>query len=86
MTLVERPFTETSKKRYQIGSRAHYCRVTDRWHANRRVNLYTVGQIVLKLVDPCIELKKYIAEIGSDLTLYEEHPRAEDNPPVEDLS
>jgi hypothetical protein len=43
--------------------------------------LYTVGQIVLKLVDPCIEFKKYIAEIGSDLTLYEEHPRAEDNPP-----
>jgi hypothetical protein len=42
--------------------------------------LYTVGQFVLKLVDPCIEFKKYIAEIGSDLTLYEEHPRAEDPP------
>ncbi len=43
--------------------------------------LYTVGQIVLKLVDPCFEFKKYIAEIGSDLTLYEENPRAEDNLP-----
>jgi hypothetical protein len=35
-----------------------------------------LGQIFAKLVDPCIEFKKYLAEVCSDLELYHDYIHA----------
>jgi len=43
--------------------------------------LFTITQVVLKLVDPCIEFKKYIAKIGADLLYYDRPPSEDDDPP-----
>jgi hypothetical protein len=38
--------------------------------------LFTLSQAVLKLLDPCVEFKKYIAKIGADLDFYHEYKYA----------
>jgi hypothetical protein len=38
--------------------------------------LFALGQIFAKLVDPCVEFKKYLAEVCSDLDLYHEYIHA----------
>jgi hypothetical protein len=45
--------------------------------------LFTITQVVLKLVDPCIEFKKNIAKIGADLLYYDGPgpPSESDDPP-----
>jgi hypothetical protein len=42
--------------------------------------LFIVGQAVVKLLDPCIEFKKFLSEISRDLDVYNEyrHATAED--------